>query len=142
MRLSGSVGTSISHSRVKDLGFSWKKARKLLARADPIARFVFLQQLEPLLQQADQGRVLLAYIDEAHIHCDCDLGYTWGVRGEPALVHSRSPGLSYKATFYGIYLLPLARVHIWPKAPELLKEVWVKLATEWADWRRQGRSWR
>lgn len=100
---------------LQDLGFSWKKARKLLARADTIARFVFLQQLEPLLQQADQGRVLLAYIDEAHIHCDCDLGYTWGVRGEPALVHSRSPGLSYKATFYGIYLLPLARVHIWPK---------------------------
>lgn len=100
---------------LQDLGFSWKKARKLLARANTLARFVFLQQLEPLLQQAYQDRILLAYIDEAHIHCDCDLGYTWGVRGEPTLVHSTTPGLSYKSTFYGIYVVPLARVHIWPK---------------------------
>jgi DDE superfamily endonuclease/Winged helix-turn helix len=96
------------------LGWSWKKARKLLARANTLARLLFLRQLEPLLAQAQRGQLVLAYIDEAHIHCDCDLGYAWGPRGLPLWIHSTSPGLSYKASFYGLYLFPLGRVHIWP----------------------------
>lgn len=99
---------------LRRLRFSWKKARKLLTRADPLARFLFLHQLQPLLEQAQQGKMLLVYIDEAHIHCDTDLGYAWGTRGEPLLVPSSSPGLSFKTTLYGIYVLPLAKVHIWP----------------------------
>lgn len=96
------------------LGWRWKKARKLLARANTLQRLLFLMQLEPLLAQAQQGQLILAYIDEAHIHCDCDLGYAWGPRGQPLLIHSTSPGLSYKSSFYGVYLFPLGRVHIWP----------------------------
>ena len=95
-------------------GWSWKKARKLLARANTLQRLLFLQRLQPLLEQATEGKVVLAYIDEAHIHCDCDLGYGWGVCGQPLWIHSSSPGLSYKSSFYGIYLFPLGRVHIWP----------------------------
>jgi transposase len=96
------------------LGFSWKKARKLLARANTLTRFLFLQRLQGLLTAAEQGEVVLAFIDEAHIHCDVDLGYVWGLRGLPLLVHSTTPGLSYKSSFYGIYLFPLGRVEIWP----------------------------
>ena len=101
---------------LRHLGYSWKKARKLLARANTLARLLFLRQLLPLLEQAKQGRLLLAYCDEAHVHCDCDLGYAWGRRGEPLFIHSTSPGLSYKSSFYGFYLFPLARVHIWPSS--------------------------
>ncbi len=99
---------------LRRLGYSWKKARKLLARANTLARLLFLRQLLPLLEQAQQGDLVLAYCDEAHIHCDCDLGYAWGRRGEPLFIYSTSPGLSYKSSFYGFYLFPLARVHIWP----------------------------
>jgi DDE superfamily endonuclease/Winged helix-turn helix len=95
------------------LGFRWKKARKLLARANTLARLLFLQQLQDLLAQAEQGHLVLAFIDEAHIHCDADLGYGWGSRGVPLWISSTTPGLSYKASFYGIYLVPLRRVHIW-----------------------------
>lgn len=98
---------------LKRQGWSWKKARKLLSRANPLARFVFLQRLEELLSAAKQGRVVLAFIDEAHIHCDCDLGYGWGLRGQPLHVHSTTPGLSFKSSFYGLYLVPLGRVEVW-----------------------------
>lgn len=95
------------------LGLSWKKARKLLARANPLSRLLFLHQLQSLVAQALEGRIVLCFLDEAHIHCDVDLSYGWGTRGAPLLIHSTSPGLSYKATFYGLYLFPLARVHLW-----------------------------
>ncbi len=98
-------------------GWSWKKARKLLARANTLSRFLFLLRLKELLTGAERGELVLAFVDEAHIHCDCDLGYAWGLRGPPLLVHSTTPGLSYKSSFYGIYLFPLGRVEIWP-APQ------------------------
>ena len=34
---------------LKKLGFSWKKARKLLNKANPIAREAFVDKLKPLL---------------------------------------------------------------------------------------------
>lgn len=60
---------------LKDLGFSWKKARKLLNKANPGKRAVFLEQLQGLLDDALHQRCLLVYIDEAHIHLDTDEGY-------------------------------------------------------------------
>jgi hypothetical protein len=62
------------------LGLSWKKARKLLGRADPAQRQTFLDDLEPLLDGAARDRHLLVYVDEAHIHQDADLGYGWSAR--------------------------------------------------------------
>jgi hypothetical protein len=62
------------------LGLSWKKARKLLGRADPERRAAFLGQLRPLLDGAQRNRHRLVYWDEAHIHQDVDLGHGWGER--------------------------------------------------------------
>src|SRR3954471_19691101 len=54
------------------LKLSWKKAKKLLGRADPEQRQAFVEQLQGLLDGAQHDRHLLVYVDEAHIHQDAD----------------------------------------------------------------------
>src|SRR5690606_10645881 len=62
------------------LKLSWKKARKLLGRADPDRREAFVEQIQTVLKGATHDQHLLVYLDEAHIHQDADLGYGWSVR--------------------------------------------------------------
>src|SRR3954447_18490071 len=96
------------------LKLSWKKAKKLLGRADPERRQAFVEQLQGVLESAQRDRHLLVYLDEAHIHQDADLGYGWAQRGERFLVASSSPGLSAKLSFYGLYLYNEGQVRLWP----------------------------
>ena len=96
------------------LGLSWKKAKKLLGRADPVRREDFIGRLRPLLDGAQRDRHRLVYLDEAHIHQDADLGHGWGVRGERFHIASSSPGLSAKVSFYGLYLYNEGQVRLWP----------------------------
>ena len=96
------------------LGLSWKKAKKLLGRADPARREAFITRLRPLLAAAQRDRHQLVYLDAAHIHQDADLGYGWGVRGERFHVASSSPGLAAKTSFYGLYLDNEGQVRLWP----------------------------
>jgi len=98
------------------LGLSWKKAKKLLGRANPERRAAFVEQLRPLLDSAQRDRHQLVYLDEAHIHQDVDLGHGWGERGKRFFVASSSPGLSAKVSFYGLYLYNEGQVRIWPYA--------------------------
>jgi transposase len=98
------------------LDLSWKKAKKLLGRADPARRQAFIERLQGLLDGAQRERHLLVYVDEAHIHQDCDLGYGWCARGERLWIASRSPGLSAKVSFYGAYLYNEGAVRLWPYA--------------------------
>ncbi len=97
--------------RLKRLGFSWKKARKLLNKANPEKRAEFLKQLEVLFEQTLKQEHLLVYIDEAHIRLDAGEGYGWSIRGERFWVSSCSPGL-IKVSFYGLYLYNLAQVRL------------------------------
>jgi hypothetical protein len=96
------------------LKLSWKKAKKLLGRADPERRHAFMAQLEGLLEGAQRDQHRLVYLDEAHIHQDADLGYGWGARGRRFHVASSSPGLSAKISFYGLYLYNEGQVRLWP----------------------------
>src|SRR3954454_12927261 len=96
------------------LGLSWKKAKKLLGRADPARREAFIARLRPVLAAAQRDRHQLVYLDEAHIHQDADLGYGWGVRGERFYIASSSPGLAAKTSFYGLYLYNEGQVRLWP----------------------------
>jgi transposase len=98
------------------LDLSWKKARKLLGRADPARRAAFLDQLRPLLDDAQRDRHVLVYLDEAHIHQDTDLGYGWGERGKRFHVASCSPGLAARVSVYGLYLYNEGRARLWPYA--------------------------
>jgi Winged helix-turn helix len=86
------------------LELSWKKAKKLLGRADPARRQAFIARVQDLLAGAQRARHLLVYLDEAHVHQDVDLGYGWAARGQRFWVASSSPGLSAKLSFYGLYL--------------------------------------
>src|SRR3954447_6420023 len=47
------------------LTLSWKKAKKLLGRADPERRQAFIEQLQSVLAGAQRDRHLLVYVDEA-----------------------------------------------------------------------------
>ena len=94
---------------------SWKKAKKLLSRANTAQRQAFLDQLKPLLEEASTSDdTLVVYMDEAHIHQDTDLGYGWSVQGERLFVNSTTPGLSEKVSFYGTYIYNESQVRIWP----------------------------
>ena len=93
---------------------SWKKAKKLLGRADPERRQAFIEQLQAVLACAQRDRHLVVYVDEAHIHQDADLGYGWSARGERFWVASSSPGLSARVSFYGLYLYNEGQVRLWP----------------------------
>jgi transposase len=96
------------------LRLSWKKAKKLLGRADPVRRQAFIEQLQSVLAEAERDRHLLVYLDEAHLHQDADLGYGWAARGQRLWVASSSPGLSAKVSFYGLYLYNEGQVRLWP----------------------------
>ena len=99
---------------LKRLGFSWKKARKLLNKADSDQRAAFLEQLNPLLVAATRGHHALVYIDEAHFRQDTDEGYGWSIKGERFWVSSSSPGLGAKVSCYGVYFYHQGRVKLYP----------------------------
>jgi len=98
------------------LGLSWKKAKKLLGRANPERRQAFVERIQDILAGAQHDRHLLVYLDEAHIHQDTDLGYGWSERGQRFWVASPSPRLSDKLSFYGLYLYNEGEVRLWPYA--------------------------
>lgn len=95
-------------------GLTWKKARKLLGRADPERRRAFLDEGRDLLAGTQRDRHLLVYLDEAHVHHDADLGRGWAERGRRLWVASRSPRLSERTTLYGLYLYNEGEVRLWP----------------------------
>src|SRR4051812_39438051 len=108
------VGRETIRAALHRLKLSWKKAKKLLGRADPERRQAFIERVRDLLAGAQRDQHLLVYVDEAHIHQDADLGYGWGERGQRFFVASSSPGLSAKQSFYGLYLYNEGEVRLWP----------------------------
>jgi transposase len=96
------------------LTLSWKKAKKLLGRANPEPRQAFIEPLQGVLDGAQRDQHLLAYVDEAHIPQDCDLGCGWAERGQRFWIASSSPGLSARVSVYGLYLYNEGQVRLWP----------------------------
>jgi len=98
---------------LKKLGFSWKKYRKLLNKANPEKRVEFVETLSTLLKNATDGKRQIIYIDEAHIQLDTDEGYGWSVSGKRAWVSSSSVGCK-KVSFFGVYLYNQGQTRIYP----------------------------
>lgn len=98
---------------LKSMGFSWKKARKILNKASVSKRESFVEKLAPLLSEVTAGKHTLIYIDEAHIHLDTDEGYGWSILGKRFWVSSSSPGLA-KVSFFGVYIYNQGKVKIYP----------------------------
>src|SRR3954447_21128839 len=115
---------------------SWKKAKKLLGRADPEQRQAFIEQLQSVLEGAQRDQHLVVFLDEAHIHQDADLGYGWAERGQRLWIASHSPGLSARVSVYGLYLYNEGQVRLWPfprANGEHTIAVLQRLRAEWPD---------
>ena len=74
------MGVETMRRRLHGLGLSHKIASNLLAKANPLHRQAYLANIEALRQRIAGTDSLLVYLDEAHIHQDCDLGYGWSER--------------------------------------------------------------
>ena len=117
------------------MGFSWKKAKKLLNKGDTSKREEFIITITELLNDALHQNQLLIYIDEAHIHLDTDEGYGWSIEGERFWVSSSSPGRK-KVSFYGVYIYNQAttRIFHYDKAEKMNTiDVLKKLRIEFPD---------
>ena len=110
-------GTTISrttlHQLLKEHGLRWKKCQKVLKKANPQKRAAFVQRFQELFEQVCRTEVRLLYIDEAHIHRDMDLGYTWAVKGEVAWRTSDCPPLADRINWYGAYDFSYGQCFIW-----------------------------
>jgi transposase len=98
---------------LKAAGFSWKKCKKLLAKADPAKRAEFVQQFQTLYERLCRDEIRLVFLDEAHVHQDLDLGYTWAPAHQPAWRKSTSPALAARLNWYGAFDFSSGRCLLW-----------------------------
>jgi transposase len=94
-------------------GFSWKRCKKLLAKAKPEQRQAYIAQLSEMFVKMCDDEAIIVYIDEAHFHQDLDLGYSWSPKGKPQWIKSLSPGLAAKLNYYGAYDFTRGQCFIW-----------------------------
>lgn len=92
---------------------SWKKCQKVLGKANPEKRVAYIEQFQTLFAEVCREKVLLIYVDEAHIHREMDLGYTWSFVGKRSWQVSDCPSLSERINWYGAYDFSRWRCMIW-----------------------------
>jgi transposase len=107
------VSKNTIRALLQQAGFSWKKCKKLLAKAQPAPREHYMQQLCDMWLQMCNGQARIVYIDQAHVHQDLDLGYSWSAKGVPQWVSSSSPGLAAKLNWYGAYDFTHGQCWLW-----------------------------
>jgi transposase len=98
------------------VGLSWKKAKKMLARGNPQKRQAFVEKLQSLVAQASEEGELLVFWDEAHIEQDVQLGYGWSVCGKKMYVSSMSSGPWNRVSLFGLYIYNESRVMLFAYA--------------------------
>jgi hypothetical protein len=94
-------------------GLRWKKCKKWLGKRDPEKRAAFRDRFRGLFDQVARGEIALIYIDEAHVHRDLEVGYSWAPVGERLWRVSDSPGLSERINWYGAYNFADGACLIW-----------------------------
>ena len=101
------------HRVLRAQRLSWKKCQKVLKKADPQRRAAFVQQFQELFARLCRRDIRLLYIDEAHLHRDMDLGYTWAPEGKPAWRLSGCASLAERINWYGAYDFSCGQCFIW-----------------------------
>lgn len=82
---------------LKDLGFSYQKAKFVSDHLDPAARRQWLEQTWPcLLRQVQAKNGLLLFVDEASFPQWGSLSYTWALRGHQPEVPTSGKRKAYK----------------------------------------------
>ena len=92
------------------LGFSFKRPKKRLLKADESKREAFLMEYAALRDEAQRTGAKVFFADEAHFRADAELRGKWVLRGEPALVDSSSPRYGEKASYYSAVCLETGEV--------------------------------
>ena len=112
-KLGQSVSRTTLRSLLKQAGLSWKKCKKVLAKAKPAQRAEYVQRFQDWFEQVCQGKLRLIYVDEAHLHQDLALGYRWSAVGEADWVPSHCPSLANRLNWYGAYDFTNGQCLIW-----------------------------
>jgi transposase len=107
------LSKSTFHAMLRAAGMSWKKCKKLLGKANPEKRQAFLDRFGALYDRVRTKEVVLVYIDEAHLHRDLDLGYTWGRVGARVWRVTDCPPLKERVNWYGAYNFTDGQCLIW-----------------------------
>jgi len=102
-KLGKPVSRNTLRTILKAAGLRWKKCKKLLAKANAARRTEFVQQFQTLYERLCRGEIRLVFVDEAHVHQDLDLGYTWAPANQPAWRPSTSPPLSARLNWFGAF---------------------------------------
>ena len=107
-------GISLSRSTclnyLRRLGFSFKRPKKRLLKADVEKREAFVAEYAALSDEARRFGAKIFFADEAHFRADAELRGKWVLRGEPALVDSSSPRYGEKASYYSAVCLETGEV--------------------------------
>ena len=106
------VGLSRSSSLnyLHRLGFTFKRPKKRLVKADEAKREVFVAEYAALREEARRTGAKTFFADEAHFRADAEMRGKWVLRGEPALVDSTSPRYGEKASYYSAVCLETGEV--------------------------------
>lgn len=82
---------------LRNLGFSYQKARFVADHLDPAKRHVWLEHVWPtIVAEAQQRHALLLFGDEASFAQWGSLGYTWAPRGQQPVVKTSGMRKAYK----------------------------------------------
>ena len=78
------------------LGFSFKRPKKRLVKANEAKREAFVAEYAALKEEAQRTGARVFFVDEAHFRADAELRGKWVQKGEPGLVDSTSPRYGQK----------------------------------------------
>ena len=92
------------------LGFSFKRPKKRLVKANESKREAFVAEYAALREEARKSGARILFADEAHFRAEAELRGKWVLRGEPALVDSTSPQYGEKASYYSAVCLETGEV--------------------------------
>ena len=92
------------------LGFSFKRPKKRLVKANEAKRRAFVVEYAALRESAQDSGAKIFFADEAHFRADAELRGKWVLRGEAALVDSTSPQYGEKASYYSAVCLETGEV--------------------------------
>jgi len=67
------------------LGFSYKRPKKRLVKANESKRETFVAEYAALGEEAQLTVAKVFFVDEAHFRADAELRGKWALRGEPAI---------------------------------------------------------
>jgi transposase len=107
------LARSTLHRILQAARLRWKKCQKVLKKADPQKRAAFMERFQELYEQLCRQEIRLVYIDEAHIHRDMDLGYTWAEKNKIAWRMSDCASLADRINWYGAYDFCAGQCFIW-----------------------------